>query len=182
MLQNFNSEKPVIFKTDASDYVTADMLSQPDEEKNLHSVTFFSSKMFLKKCNYEIYNKKLLIIVKAFEKWHFKIYGTADPVTMLINHKNLKYFTTTHKLNCCQAHWNEFFSEFNFNIIYQPKATNSVTDALTHYTGNCSHNKKDLQNAYQYQIIFGDQQLQLNMFNAYNSDAVNMTTVAPVIL
>ena len=68
MLQNFNLEKPVTFKTNASDYVTAGVLSQLNEKENLHSVIFFSSKMSLKKCNYEIYDKELLIIVKVFKK------------------------------------------------------------------------------------------------------------------
>ena len=68
VLQNFNSKKPVTFKTNILNYVTADVLSQLNEKGNLHSIVFFFSKMSLKKCNYKIYNKKLLIIVKAFEK------------------------------------------------------------------------------------------------------------------
>ena len=68
MLQNFNLKKSVIIEMNVSDYVTADVLSQPDKKENLHSVIFFSNKMFLKECNYEIYNKELLIIIKAFEK------------------------------------------------------------------------------------------------------------------
>ena len=68
VLQNFNSEKPVILKTDVSDYVTANILSQSDEKGNLHSVTFFSSKMFSEECNYKIYDKELLTIVKTFKK------------------------------------------------------------------------------------------------------------------
>ena len=68
MLQNFNSKKPVILETDVSDYVTADVLLQSNEKENLHLIIFFSSKMFSEKYNYEIYNKELLIIVKAFKK------------------------------------------------------------------------------------------------------------------
>ena len=34
----------------------------------LRLITFISQKMLLIKCNYEIYDKKLLIIIKAFEK------------------------------------------------------------------------------------------------------------------
>ena len=160
--------------------MAADVLSQLNKKGNLHSVAFFSSKISSEECNYKIYDKELLIIIKIFEKWHFETYGTADPVIILTNHKNLKYFIITHKLNCCQAHWNEFLSEFNFNIIYQPGATNSVTDALTHYADDCLCNKKNFQNAHQYQIILEDQQLQLNMFNAYDFNTVNMTTVASV--
>ena len=68
MLQNFNLEKSVTFKINVLDYITADVFSQLNEKGNLHSVAFFFSKMSLKKCNYKIYDKKLLIIIKAFEK------------------------------------------------------------------------------------------------------------------
>ena len=161
--------------------MAADVLSQLNKKGNLHPMIFFSSKMSLEKCNYKIYDKEILIIVKTFKEWHFKTYGTADSVIMLINHKNLKYFITTHKLNHHQACWNEFLSEFNFNIIYQPEAINSVTDALTHHAGNCLCNKKNSQNAHQYQIILEGQQLQLNIFNVYDSDTVNVITVISVI-
>ena len=145
-------------------------------------MTFFSSKMSLKKCNYEIYNKELLVIVKAFEEWCSETHGISDPVTVFTDHKNLEYFITTHKLNCCQAYWNEFLSEFNFNIIYWLEAINSVVDALTHCADDGLHNEKNLCNAHQYQIILGGQWLQLNMFNVYKSDAVNMITFVSVIL
>ena len=68
VLQNFNLEKPVIIEMDASDYVAAGVLSQPDKKGNLYSVTFFSNKMSLEECNYEIYDKELLIIVKIFKE------------------------------------------------------------------------------------------------------------------
>ena len=68
MLQNFNSKKLVTFETNTSDYVTADVLSQLNEKGNLHSVTFFFSKMFSEECNYKVYDKELLIIIKIFEE------------------------------------------------------------------------------------------------------------------
>ena len=138
--------------------------------------------MFLKKCNYKIYDKELLIIVKAFEEWCFKIYDIFDSVIVLTDHKNLKYFIIICKLNCCQVCWNEFFSEFNFNIIYWLEVINSVTDALICCAGDNSCNEKNPCNAHQYQIILGDQWLQLNIFNVYKFNAVNMITVALIIL
>ena len=131
---------------------------------------------------FKIYDKEQLIIVKAFKKWHFKIYGTADPVIILTDYKNLKYFTITHKLNHHQAHWNEFLSEFNFNIIYWSEVINSVADVLIYYAGNSFCNEKNLQNAHQYQTILEGQQLQLNIFNVYESDTVNAITVVSIIL
>ena len=150
MLQKFNLKKPVTVEMNVSDYVTADVLSQPNKEGNLHPVTFFFNKMSSEKCNYEIYNKKLLIIVKVFEEWCSETHDTADPVTVLINHKNLEYFIIICKLNCCQACWNEFLSEFNFKIVYWPEVINHITDALICCASNYPHNEKNLWNAYQY--------------------------------
>ena len=148
MLQNFNLKKPVTFETDALDYVTANVLLQLNKKENLHSMTFFFNKMSLKECNYKIYDKDLLIIVKIFKEWHFKIYDTADSVIILTDYKNLKYFIIIYKLNHCQVCWNEFVSEFNFNIIYWLKVINNAADTFICYTGDYLCNEKDLWNTH----------------------------------
>lgn len=53
-------------ETDASDFITAGVLSQMVDGV-LHPVAFFSRKMTPAECNYEIYDKELLAIVKSFE-------------------------------------------------------------------------------------------------------------------
>src|SRR5258705_6110850 len=60
ILQHFDPEKPIIVETDASDYVSAGILSQKDEEGRLHPIAFFSKKHTPAECNYEIYDKELL--------------------------------------------------------------------------------------------------------------------------
>ncbi len=72
-----------------------DILSQYDENETLHSVTYFLKKHNSVKCNYEIYDKKLMIIVYAFEKWWLKLEDFIYSVEMIMNHKNLKYFMLT---------------------------------------------------------------------------------------
>jgi len=57
-----------VIEIDASNYVFEDILSQYDENKILHSVTYFLKKHNSVECNYKIYNKKLIIIVCTFEK------------------------------------------------------------------------------------------------------------------
>ena len=56
-----------------------------------------SHKMSPQECNYEIYNKELLAIIRAFEEWHPELARTpvGDPVKVLTNHKNLEHFMTT---------------------------------------------------------------------------------------
>jgi hypothetical protein len=67
ILTHFNSKKQIYIKSDSSDFVFAEILSQMKKNDELHFVTFFSKNFVSIKCNYEIYNKKLLTIVRCFE-------------------------------------------------------------------------------------------------------------------
>jgi hypothetical protein len=57
-----------MIEINALNYVFEDIFSQYDEKNVLHSVAYFSKKHNSIECNYEIYDKKLMIIVCAFEK------------------------------------------------------------------------------------------------------------------
>jgi hypothetical protein len=67
----------------------------------LHFVTFFSKNFTLIECNYEIYDKELLTIVRCFEQWRFELLSIKLNVLikMLIDHKNLKIFMFIKQLN-----------------------------------------------------------------------------------
>ena len=56
-------------ETDASDYVSAAILSQYNDNGILHPVAFYSKKHSVAECNYDIYDKELLAIIRAFEEW-----------------------------------------------------------------------------------------------------------------
>ena len=76
--------------------------------------------MLFAKYNYKIYNKKLLTIVKIFEKWRFECVKTSIEyfIKILTNYQNLKYFIISKNFNKKQARWIEFLFEFNFLIIF----------------------------------------------------------------
>jgi len=57
-----------VIEINASNYVFKDILFQYNENKILYSVAYFSKKHNSIECNYEIYNKELMIIVCAFKK------------------------------------------------------------------------------------------------------------------
>ncbi len=63
ILKHFDSIKEVILKTDFLNYVNDEVLFQYDDEEILHSMIFYSKNMILAECNYEIYDKELLIII-----------------------------------------------------------------------------------------------------------------------
>jgi hypothetical protein len=86
-------------ETDASDYVSAGVLSQYDDEGILHPVAFFSKKHSPVEYNYKIYDKELMAIVCTFEEWRLELQSVINPIHVLSNHKNLEYFTTMKLLN-----------------------------------------------------------------------------------
>ncbi|CAJ2512148.1 Uu.00g051630.m01.CDS01 [Anthostomella pinea] len=131
VLAPFDWKKEIIIETDASDYVSAGVLSQYGDDGILRPIAFFSKKYSMTKCNYEIYDKELLAIIRCFEEWRPKLEGTSSLIKVITDYWNLEYFTTTKLLNRCQARWSEFLSRFNFKIIYRPGKQGAKPDALT---------------------------------------------------
>jgi len=67
VLKHFDSIREAILETDFSNYVNGEVLSQYDDEGILHSVAFYSKNMVSAECNYEIYDKELLTIIRCLE-------------------------------------------------------------------------------------------------------------------
>ena len=68
MLAHFNPNRKVLVKANASNYISIEILSQRDEREVLYPVVFFLKKHSSAECNYEIYDKKLITIVRYFEE------------------------------------------------------------------------------------------------------------------
>ncbi|MDB5911071.1 MAG: hypothetical protein JWP34_5188, partial [Massilia sp.] len=131
VLALFDYNRKTILETDASDWASGGVLSQLDEDGVLRPVAFFSAKHSPAECNYEIYDKELLAIIKALEEWRPELQGTPDAFKVITDHKNLEYFTTTKALNQRQVRWSEFLSGFNFQIIYRPGSKAVLPDSLS---------------------------------------------------
>ena len=67
VLKHFDPKRQSILETDASDLVTGGILSQYDDDDVLHPVAFYSKSMIPAECNYHIYDKELLAIIRCFE-------------------------------------------------------------------------------------------------------------------
>jgi len=136
ILCHFDWERPIVIETDASDFVSTGALSQPDENGILHPVAFFSKKHSLAECNYEIYDKELLAILRCFEEWRPHLVGSTHPIQVLTDHKNLEYFKTKRTLNQCQVRWSAFMSEFPWYAEYRPGKLGGKPDSLTRRSGD----------------------------------------------
>ena len=159
MLAHFDYRKQTILETDASDYVTAAILSQYDDNKILRPVAFMSKKMLPTECNYEIFDKELLAIVNAFETWTAELGFVEAPTLVLTDHKNLEYFTTTKKLNRRQARWNELLANYDFKIVFRPGKQGGKPDALTRISNDKPSDDEDERTKHQHQILLKPKQI-----------------------
>jgi len=113
-------------------FTTAPVLQLFDYEKPcIHPVAFFSKKHTPAECKYEIYDKELLAIVRAFEEWWPELEGTAYTVDVLSDHRNLEYFMSKPDLNCWQPRWSTYLSHFKYKIQYRPRRLGLKPAALT---------------------------------------------------
>ncbi len=107
ILAHFDFSKQSYIESDSFNFVSVDVLFQMRNDDELHSITFFSKNFAFTKCNYEIYDKKLLVIIKCFEQWRFELISTKFDVFVKVftNHKNLEYFMFIKQLNKRQSKW-----------------------------------------------------------------------------
>ncbi|KAH0610200.1 uncharacterized protein H6S33_011727 [Morchella sextelata] len=180
ILAHFNPDRKIVIETDASDYVSAGILSQRDNEGILHPVAFFSKKHSPAECNYEIYDKELLAIIRCFEEWRHHLEGAQFPIEVLSDHRNLEYFMTTKLLNRRQARWSEFLSRFDFVIQFRPGKQGTKPDALTRRSGDLPK-EGDERLTHQSQVILKrknlDTKLSLFAGSLSNESAEGASTV-----
>ena len=113
----------LIIKTDALDYALAAILSTVSLMDNeVHPIAFYSHTLTPPKLNYDVHDKELLTIFKAFKIWHHYLEGSPTPIDVVMDHKNLEYFSTTKLLTHRQVCWSEFLCQFNLTIHFHPAA------------------------------------------------------------
>jgi hypothetical protein len=135
-LRHFDHSREVIIETDESDYVSAGVLTQRDDDGVLHPVAFFSKKHSPAECNYDIYDTELIAIIKAHEEWRPECEGAEHTLQLITDHKNLEYFMSKKLLNRRQARWAQFLSRFDYEIVYRHGKSNGKADALTRRPGD----------------------------------------------
>ena len=183
ILMHFDPDKKIVVETDASDFVSAGILSQYDEKDILRPVAYFSKKHNPAECNYEIYDKELMAIVRAFEEWRPELEGSAQPIDVISDHKNLEYFTSTKLLSRRQARWSEFLARFDYKIVYRPGRAGGKPDALTRRSGDLPEegDETDERNSFQHQTILKTHNLDDGVAESFNSTVVG-TSPDPIVL
>jgi hypothetical protein len=131
VLSHWIPDTPQIIKTDASDYAIAAIHSIQTPEGELHPVAFHLRTLGPAKCNYDMHNKELLAIFEAFKIWHHHLEGSASPIEVFTDHKDLEYFSTSKTLMWQQVQWSEYLNTFNLSLHFWPGKLGMKPNALT---------------------------------------------------
>jgi hypothetical protein len=88
-LRIYDWEKPAVVETDASDWSAGGTLLQEGDDDELQPVAYCSGKHSAQECNYDIYDKELLAVIKALEEWRPKLAGSCQQFDIIMDYKNL---------------------------------------------------------------------------------------------
>ena len=86
--------------------------------------------MIFAECNYHIYDKKLLVIIRCFKHWRLKLECTKLLIQMFIDYQTLKIFMKNKQLTWRQVNYLDILFKFNFQIIFQSGKINIKVNAL----------------------------------------------------
>ena len=97
ILHHYDFQHKLWMKTDASETVYADILSQQWKNR-WHSIVYFSRKFSSSELHYSVYDKKLMIIIMSFKQWKHYLENILK-IEIWSNHANLKQFMNQTILN-----------------------------------------------------------------------------------
>jgi len=103
VLVALNLDKEFRVEADASNYITGGVLFMKCSDDVWRPVAFISKSLSDMECNYEIYDKEMLAIVRCLEVWRHFLEGAMIKFEIWTDHKNLEYFMKAQKLNQRQA-------------------------------------------------------------------------------
>ncbi len=77
---------PTVPTPDASAFAIGAVLSQCDDDGCWRPVAFFSGSLLPAEVNYDIYDRELLAIVKAFKHWRHHLLGAHHTIEIFTDH------------------------------------------------------------------------------------------------
>ena len=84
--------KPFQIETNAFKYASGAVLTQTNMNSKQHPIAFLSKTFTEMKRNYDVYDRELLVIIRALTEWRHYIQGTNHMTMVYLDRKNLTYF------------------------------------------------------------------------------------------
>ncbi|KAM1658785.1 hypothetical protein ACFXTN_042909 [Malus domestica] len=116
--------KPFTLECDASNFGIGVVLSQAH-----HPIEFLSKPLAPKHHSLSVYDKEMLAVVFAVQKWRSYLMG--HHFTILTDHQTLKYFLDQRITTPAQQKWLLKLFGYNCTLAYRPGASNATADALS---------------------------------------------------
>ena len=69
--------------------------------------------------NYPIDDKEMLSVIRSLEEWRHYLEGANLQFEIWNDHANLQWFMKRQDLNCRQARWAQYLSQFNFKWVHK---------------------------------------------------------------
>jgi len=127
--------KQFFLQTDASAFSLGAVLSQEHSTEGtkpkLHPITYYSATFTPTECNYDIYERELLAIMKALNNWRPYLGWTKHPFIILTDHANLQYWKAPQNLTRRTARWHADLQEYDYILRYIPGKMNIPSDFLS---------------------------------------------------
>jgi len=99
VLVTLDLNKEIRIEADASDFAIGGVLLMKCEDKRWRPVAYISKSLNEAERNYEIHDKKMLVIIWCLEAWRYFLEEAKDQFEIWTDHKNLEYFMKAQKLN-----------------------------------------------------------------------------------
>lgn len=128
--QNLGENK-IFVSCDASDFCTGAVLTYGPSPDTARPVAFESQQLKGAELNYPVHEKELFAIVRALKKWRVDLIGV--PFTVFTDHRTLENFHEQKHLSRRQARWQEFLSQYDFDIVYVAGKDNVAADCMSRY-------------------------------------------------
>jgi len=118
-------------EADTSEYTIGGALSMKYEDEKWRLVAFILKSLNEAEINYKIHNREMLAIIRCLDEWRHLLEGAQSKFKIWSDHKNLKYFMNSQKLNHKQARWALYLSRFDFMLKHVPESSMEKANSLS---------------------------------------------------
>ena len=123
--------RPFELEVDASGFAIGAVLMQKGDDNKRHPVGFYSTTLTPAERNYDIYDLKLLAIVKSLRHWRPLLAGSPHKIKVYSDHMNLQYWRDLQKISRRVARKVLELVDYDIEIHHLKGSANGQADALS---------------------------------------------------